>query len=189
MAKLSAIQVRNAKPKDKPYKLTDGHGLFLHITTSGKKTWRYRFRIAGKESRGTRCYLTGTFFTMAEAQAQAGLLPAALTTLAETLALVEQTEERHWEAELYRLQGELLLAQGDEAAAEASLQQALAVARRQQAKMWELRTVTSLARLWQRQRKPDEARQLLAGVYDWFSEGFDTPALVEARTLLDELAG
>jgi predicted ATPase len=145
--------------------------------------------IAGKESRGARCNLTGHLLTLAETQAKAGQLPEALVTLNETLTRVEQTDERHSEVELHRLLGELLLAQGDEAAAEASLQQALAVARRQQAKMWELRVATNLSRLWQRQGKVGEAHQLLSAVYDWFSEGFDTPDLVEAKTLLDELAG
>jgi predicted ATPase len=68
------------------------------------------------------------------------------------------------------------------------LQQALAVARRQQAKSWELRAATSLARLWQRQGKRDAARQLLADVYSWFTEGLDTADLQEAKTLLEELS-
>jgi predicted ATPase len=85
--------------------------------------------------------------------------------------------------------------QGDESAAEASLhraescfQHAIEVARRQQAKSWELRATTSLARLWQAQGKTDEAHQILAGIYNWFTEGFDTADLLEARTLLEELS-
>jgi predicted ATPase len=100
---------------------------------------------------------------------------------------VEQTDERHREAELYRLKGELLPTQGDETEAEASLHKAVEVARRQQAKSWELRATVSLCRLWQEQGKLEEARQRLAEIYDWFTEGFDTPDLQEARTLLDEL--
>jgi predicted ATPase len=82
----------------------------------------------------------------------------------------------------------LLLAQGDEAEAESSLHKAVEVARRQQAKSWELRATTSLARLWQKQGKVDEARQMLAEIYGWFTEGFDTPDLQEAKALLEELS-
>jgi predicted ATPase len=100
------------------------------------------------------------------------------------------TESRWYWAELYRLKGTLLLQQTvpDTSQAEASFQQALAIARRQQAKSWELRAATSLARLWQQQGKRQEARELLAPVYNWFTEGFDTADLQEARTLLEELA-
>ena len=77
--------------------------------------------------------------------------------------------------------------QGDDAEAEASLQEAVEVARRQGAKSWELRATVSLCRLWQKQGKVDQARQMLAEVYDWFTEGFDTPDLKEAQALLDEL--
>ena len=103
--------------------------------------------------------------------------------------VVENSGEQLWEAELYRLQGELLLHQTvpDAQHAEASLCQALATARRQQAKSLELRTVMSLARLWQRQGKRAAARQMLADVYAWFTEGFDTADLQEAKALLDAL--
>jgi predicted ATPase len=135
-----------------------------------------------------RCYQTGRLYSLAEAQAKAGRPEEGLSTLAETLALVEQTDERYAEAEIYRVQAELLLMQGDEAEAEASLQQAIDIARRQSAKSWELRATTSLARLWQAQGKIDQARQMLAEVYGWFSEGFDTPDLLEAKALLEELS-
>jgi predicted ATPase len=94
-------------------------------------------------------------------------------------------------AEAYRLQGELLLRQAtpDAAQAEACFQQALAVARRQQAKSWELRAAMSLSRLWQQQGKQAEARALLAPVYGWFTEGFDTADLQEAKALLAALEG
>lgn len=112
-----------------------------------------------------------------------------LTALAEAQALVEKTGERYYEAELQRLKGELLLAQSpdDPAEAEACFHNALEIARRQQAKSLELRTAMSLARLWQRQGKEGEARQLLNDVFAWFTEGFDTADLREARTLLNEL--
>jgi len=110
--------------------------------------------------------------------------------LEEALALVDQYEERYWEAEIHRLKGELLLARSAEnqVEAEACLHKALDVARRQGAKSLELRAAMSLSRLWQRQGKRVEARQILAQVYGWFTEGFDTPDLLEARALLDALA-
>jgi predicted ATPase len=89
---------------------------------------------------------------------------------------------------MYRARGELLVAIGDFAAAEASFHQATAVARRQSAKLWELRAATSLAQLWRDQGKRTEARDLLAPIYGWFTEGFDTPVLHGAKALLDELA-
>ena len=98
--------------------------------------------------------------------------------------------DRWYEAELHRIKGELLLQQvvPDAPQAEACFQQALTIARRQQAKSLELRAAMSLSRLWQQQGKRAEARQLLTGVYGWFIEGFDTPDLQEARALLDALA-
>src|SRR5262249_41686099 len=104
--------------------------------------------------------------------------------------LVAQHEERWWEAEVCRLRGVLLLRQlgTPQAEAEAWLQGALDVARRQEAKSLELRTTTSLSRLWQEQGKRHEARALLAPVYGWFTEGFDTADLQDARALLEELA-
>jgi predicted ATPase len=143
--------------------------------------------VAVHRSVGVRCYLPGTLRFLAEAQAKAGRPEEGLTTLAEAFALVEETDERHQEAELYRLRAELLLMQGDEAEAEASLHKAVEVARRQQAKSWELRAAIGLARLWQQQGRMDEARQMLAEVYGWFTEGFDTPDLQEAKALLNEL--
>jgi predicted ATPase len=144
--------------------------------------------MAAHQSRGVQCYLSGTLRSLAEAQAKAGQPEEALTTLAEAFAFVEQTDERHWEAELYRLRAELLLMQGDEAGVEASLQKAVEVARRQQAKSWELRATVSLCRLWQEQGRMDEAHQMLAEIYGWFTEGFDTPDLQEAKALLEELS-
>jgi len=113
-----------------------------------------------------------------------------LQALAEAHALVEQQEERWWEAEVSRLRGVLLLRQPGTppAEAEAWLRRALDVARRQEAKSLELRAALSLSRLWQ-QRKRTEAYDLLAPVYGWFTEGFDTPDLQEAKALLEELAG
>src|SRR5262245_17043328 len=115
---------------------------------------------------------------------------AALTVLTEALALVDTTGERYYEAELYRLKGELLLQQSSDYATEAEscFRHAIAIAQSQQAKSLELRTATSLARLWQQQGKRQDAHNLLAAVYNWFTEGFDTADLIEAKALLDELA-
>ncbi|MGB3716270.1 MAG: tetratricopeptide repeat protein, partial [Candidatus Promineifilaceae bacterium] len=144
--------------------------------------------IATCQSRDVRLYLSGTLCSLAEAQAKAGCPKEGLTTLTEALDLMEQTDERHWEAELYRLRGELLLMQGDDDQAEDSFQKAIEVARRQSAKSWELRAAISLARLWQKQGKTDDGQQVLGQVYGWFEEGFDTPDLREARALLERLS-
>ena len=127
---------------------------------------------------------------LAEAYGQAGQAEEGLAVLAEALAHVDTTGERLCAAEVYWLKGELLLQQTipDGVQAETCLHQALDIARHQQAKSWELRAAVSLARLWQRQGKRTEARQLLAEVYGWFTEGFDTADLQEARALLEALA-
>jgi predicted ATPase len=108
----------------------------------------------------------------------------------EAIAMVEATKETLWEAEVYRVAGETVLASPhlDEAKAASYFERALAIARDQQAKSWELRASMSMSRLWRDQGKRDEARELLAPVYGWFTEGFDTPDLKQAKALLDELA-
>jgi predicted ATPase len=127
---------------------------------------------------------------LAGAYGKVGQPEEGLRVLTEAQTAAQVREERFLEAELSRLKGELLLAQSSEhhAAAETCFQQALAVARRQQAKSWELRTATSLSRLWQQQGKWDEARELLTPIYGWFTEGFDTADLREAKALLKALA-
>jgi predicted ATPase len=104
---------------------------------------------------------------------------------------VDHTGERHSEAEIYRLKGELLLQQAvsDAIQAETCFHQSLAIARRQQAKSWELRIAMSLSRLWQQQGKQAEAHALLAPIYAWFTEGFETADLQEAKALLEALQG
>jgi predicted ATPase len=129
---------------------------------------------------------------LAEACTHAGQRDEGLRLITEALERAQQSGERAWEAELYRLQGELLVqaeggVQQAAVSAEACFHQALAVARRQQAKAWELRAAMSLARLWQHQGKRDAARELLAPVYGWFTEGFDTADLQEAKVLLEAL--
>jgi predicted ATPase len=127
---------------------------------------------------------------LAEAVGHVGQIEEGLRLLAEVLTGLEANgQQGDVLAEAYRLQGTLLLqhAVPDAVQAEACFQQALAVARRQQAKSWELRAATSLSRLWQRQGQRVQARELLAPVYGWFSEGFDTADLQEAKALLAEL--
>jgi class 3 adenylate cyclase/predicted ATPase len=138
----------------------------------------------------------------AEAYGKVGQTEEGLSVLTEAIATVHKTGERWYEAELYRLKGELSLqsrspqssvsdprplAPDLQAEAEECFQKAIAIAQRQQAKSLELRAATSLARLWQQQGKTAEARDLLAPVYNWFTEGFDTKDLLEARALLEEL--
>jgi predicted ATPase len=141
---------------------------------------------------------TGTAFQrphllslLAEVHGSLGQLEAGMTALSEALALVETTGERYYAAELHRFTGELLLRQAAPEAshAEACFQQSLAIARRQEAKSLELRAARSLARLWQQQGKRAEAYELLAPIYGWFTEGFDTADLQEAKVLLEELGG
>jgi predicted ATPase len=124
----------------------------------------------------------------AEAYAKLGQPVEGLNCLAEAAQIIESTDERIAEANVYRLRGDLLNATGDQAAAEESYHQALAVARRQSAKLFELRAAASLARLWRHQGKPQQARELLAPIYGWFTEGFDMLDLKVAKVLLDELA-
>jgi predicted ATPase len=127
----------------------------------------------------------------AEASGHGGQVAEGLWLLAEGRAALETSGRGDLVAEAYRLQGEFLLHQAvpDVAQAEACLHQALAIARRQQAKSWELRAALSLGRLWQQQGKRAEAYELLAPLYAWFTEGFDTADLQEAKALLEELGG
>jgi predicted ATPase len=125
---------------------------------------------------------------LAQLYEKAGQPEEGLHQLAEAARLVEATQERWAEAEMHRLRGTLLLSLSKHAEAENSYRQALSVAQRQSAKFWELRASTSLARLWCDQGKREEARELLAPVYGWFTEGFDTRDLKDAKALLDELA-
>jgi len=126
---------------------------------------------------------------LAEAYGEVGQAEEGLTVLVEALAIVDNTGERNWEAELHRRKGELLLMQQGQKVGEAEecFRQALDIARRQQAKSLELRAAMSLSRLWQQQGKQEEAHRLLTEIYGWFTEGFDTADLKEAKFLLEEL--
>jgi predicted ATPase len=133
---------------------------------------------------------------LAEAYGEVGQTEEGLNALAEALAMTDKSGERYYEAEIYRLKGELTLKQSRvqslesrvEKEAEECFQKAIDIAHRQQAKSLELRAVMSLARLWQSQGRNDEARRMLAESYSWFAEGFDTADLKDAKALLEELS-
>ena len=131
---------------------------------------------------------------LAEAYGEGGQAEEGLSVVAEALAMVDKNGERYWEAELYRLKGTLTLqsqVQGPKSQAqeaEECFHKAIEIARQQQARSLELRASTSLARLWQHQGKPAEAHQLLSEIYHWFTEGFDTKDLQEAKALLEVLS-
>jgi predicted ATPase len=131
-------------------------------------------------------YLKGA---LAEALSRQGDVEAGLRLLGECLDQIERPgwHERVWLAEILRLKGWMLMRQGRRTEAEAQLRASIECACQQQAKSWELRAAMSLARLWRDQGKVSEARELLAPVYGWFTEGFDTRDLKEAKALLDEL--
>jgi predicted ATPase len=137
---------------------------------------------------GNQNQAPGVMLVLADTQRTAGQLAAARSTIAAGLAVAAQTGQPAWDADLQRVDGELLLATDggvDEAAA--CYQRAVAIAREQGARCLELRAATSLARLLRDQRRPADARALLAPIYEWFTEGFDTRDLIEAKALLDEL--
>jgi len=153
----------------------------------GLRQMRHGFtawRASGTEL-GVPYYLS----LLAEGHARLGQVEAGLAVLQEGWEVMERTGERSHHAEMSRLKGALLLQQQGQvqAEAEACFQQAIAVAQQQSAKSWELRAATSLARLWQQQGKTTEAYELLAPVYNWFTEGFDTADLKDAKALLTEL--
>jgi predicted ATPase len=145
--------------------------------------------IAAFRSTGAAVFVPYFCTMLADICAHLGHAEDGLQVLAEAHTLVEH-EERWWEAEVHRLRGVLLLRQPGtpQAEAETWLQRALDMARRQEAKSLELRAAMSLSRLWHQQGKRAEARALLAPIYSWFTEGFDTADLQEAKALLDALA-
>jgi class 3 adenylate cyclase/predicted ATPase len=141
---------------------------------------------------GSRILSSHLFVLLAEGYAALGQITEALNVITEALEFVRQTDERWWEAEIYRLKGELLLKDKggtlcvkDEESAGACFLNAIEVARRQEAKSLELRATVSLARLWQAHGKQEEAHQMLAEIYGWFTEGFETVDLREAKALLE----
>jgi len=163
------------------------------LTAQGKEAEglaQMRQGLAAYRATGAELHRPYFLSLLAEACGKVGQPEEGLAVLAEALATVDNTEERNWEAELHRLKGELLLMQQGQNVGEAEecFRKAFDTARRQQAKSLELRAAMSLSRLWQQQGKQEEAHQLLSEIYGWFTEGFDTADLKEAKALLEELA-
>jgi predicted ATPase len=153
--------------------------------------------LAVAQATGGESFRTYHLTLLAEAYDAVGQPAVGLGALDEALVLVEKTGERFWEAEIYRLKGELLLevegagrsdSMPDAESPEACFLGAIEIARRQAGKSLELRATASLARLWQQQGKQDQARRVLADIYGWFTEGFDTVDLQQAQVLLQELS-
>jgi predicted ATPase len=153
----------------------------VHIMTSARAT---------AQSTGATLLMPTFLSSVASACAELGQFDEAWGCIREAMAIIETTKEGRWEAEVNRIAGEVARASSppDEAAAKAYFERALSVALKQQAKSFELRAAMSLARLWRDQGKVQQARELLAPVYGWFTEGFDTRDLKEANALLEELA-
>jgi class 3 adenylate cyclase/predicted ATPase len=153
----------------------------VQMITSGITAW---------QSTGAKVWMPLSLSHLARAYAELGQFDDAWRCIAEAVTAVETTNESWYEADIHHIAGEiaLLSPEPDAARAQACFERALAVARQQQAKSWELRAAMSLARLWRDQGRPQQARELLAPVYGWFTEGFDTLDLKEAKTLLEELA-
>jgi class 3 adenylate cyclase/tetratricopeptide (TPR) repeat protein len=150
----------------------------VHTITSGITAWR---------SMGGTAFSPWWLSCLASAYAELSRYDDAWRYIGEAITLVETTKERWCEAEVYRMVGEIALLSSNAAKAEGYFQRALAVAGQQQAKSWELRAAMSLARLWRDQGKVQQARELLAPVYGWFTEGFETRDLKEAKALLEQL--
>ena len=144
--------------------------------------------LAAWQTTGSGIFQSYWLAILAEAYGRAGQVEEGHKTVVEALAFVEISDERFCEAELHRLKGELTLQAGDRKEAEACFRTAIDIAQQQAAKSWELRAATSLARLWQGQDKQAEAHTLLSDIYNWFTEGFDTKDLQQAKALLQELA-
>ena len=151
---------------------------------------RIRDGLAAAEATGTRVWTPFHLILLSEALALTGKIEEGLAALDDALAKAAISGVRGWDAEIHRLRGELTasLPYPDPAKTEDSFRTALAIAREQGTRGYELRAATSLARLWREQRRQSEARELLAPVYDSFTEGFDTADLKDAKALLDELA-
>ena len=147
--------------------------------------------LAGIRATGSQLNRPYFLCLLAEACTKSGRIDDGLGALMEALAAVDEHENRQYEAEIHRLNGELLLKQDDSNATDAQncFERAIRIARNQSAKSLELRATTSLARLLDKQGHRDEARTMLSKIYGWFTEGFDTADLKDAKALLDELAG
>jgi predicted ATPase len=183
-----------AEEKDAPYWKATGTALrgWLFALT-GKASDAVRAITSGitsLRSTGTTLYEPRHLWYLAMAYAELGQLDDARCCIDDAIEKIERSKEKWCQAEVYRIAGEIALKSlaPDPEKAETYFERALAVARQQQAKSWELRAAMSLARLWRDQGKRDEARELLAPLYGWFTEGFDTLDLKEAKALIDELS-
>ena len=145
--------------------------------------------ITSVQSTGSTLWVPFYLSSLASAYAEAGRFSDAVRSIEEATTLLKTTGERWCDAEIERIAGEIALKspEPDEARALEYFERALAIARQQQARSWELRAAMSLARLWRDQGKPQQARELLTPVYGWFTEGYNTRDLKEAKALLDEL--
>ena len=184
---------------------TCNHGIALaQQGNTAEGISQIRQGLAVYRATGATVGVTRILGWLAEACGRAGQIQEGLQVLDEAFTLVERNEELVWEAELYRRKGELTLQQMSDVStqssitnsqplvpsiqeAEACFLKAIAIARQQQAKLWELRAIMSLSRLWQQQSKRQEAHSMLSEVYGWFTEGFDTKDLQEAKALIEEL--
>ena len=147
--------------------------------------------LAGWRATGAGLFVPFYLALLAEAYGAAGQAAEGLAALDEALTIVDrggEDGERMWDAELSRIKGELLLGSSRDVQAEACFQEALQLARSQRARSWELRAAVSLSHLWKKQGRANEARELLQEIYDWFTEGFSTPDLIDAKALLNELS-
>lgn len=141
------------------------------------------------QATGTQAWSSLYLGLLADARLEAGQVGEARDTLDEAFEAVQQSGERMVEAELHRLRGEMLLAQGENEDAEACFREAVEVARQQQARSWELRAAVDLSRVLQQRGEQKEAHDVLQEIHGWFTEGLNTPDLRHARHLLDRLAG
>jgi predicted ATPase len=145
--------------------------------------------MAGLEGAGAALLLPVYQTRLADIFASLGKIEDGLAIVMEGLALIRKGEEHIWEANLYRAKGDLLLINGEnESEVESCFQQAISIAKQQATKWYELRAVMSLSRLWHKQGKTEEARRMLSEIYNWFTEGFDTVDLKEAKVLLETLS-
>jgi predicted ATPase len=170
------------------------HGMLLQgclLALTGKASDAVQMISAGitaSRATGTTSIIPSHLSYLARAHAELGQFDDAWRCIREAMTAMERTKETWFEAEVNRVAGEIALKspEPDAPKAEEYFDRALTVARQQQAKSWELRAAMSMARLWRDQGKPQQARELLAPVYGWFTEGFDTLDLKEAKALLDE---
>jgi tetratricopeptide (TPR) repeat protein len=192
------------KEFEKVFALAEEYALgdmLKHATTTNALKLAYQERteealerakqaIESLTAQGVKLSRTGYLASMGKLFWTAGRRAEGLAAIAEALTLAEDAGERYYEAEIWRIKGELLLkaaAGNSQTEAESCYRKAIEIARHQSAKAWELRASKSLARLWKQQGKTAEARQMLAGIYGWFTEGFDAADLKDAKALLEEL--